>query len=120
MPKLSGDRLYEHLHDLYKLRLGCYSERQANPVLELARLGHQPDGGLASDVFPKAEIRAWASQKEIAPRKALLGALYRPIVGPYEIQVLEIKPGIDDNSIYCCLYHYSLEFKEPHWEETRK
>ncbi|KAK0668877.1 HET-domain-containing protein [Cercophora samala] len=47
------------------------------------------------------------------------GTLYRPIVDPYEIRVLEIKPGSNDDLICCALHHCSLEFKEPPRKLTR-
>ncbi|KAK4203810.1 HET-domain-containing protein [Triangularia verruculosa] len=56
--------------------------------------------------------REWASTKRLAPRKTSSGTLYQPIVDPYEIRVLEIKPGSNDDPIHCSLHHCSLEFKE--------
>lgn len=120
MPELTGDRLHQHLHDLSELRLGCYSERRDNLILEPARFGQQP--GIASDAdrFPEAAVTAWASKKKISPRNDSPGTLYRPIFDPYEIRVLEIKPGSNDDSICCTLHHCSLECRESHREVTPK
>ncbi|KAK0739907.1 heterokaryon incompatibility protein-domain-containing protein [Apiosordaria backusii] len=109
---MSADRMYERFHDLTELRLGCYCEWQTNQTLEPARFGQIPEDGGPADVFPEAEVQAWTSDKRETRRKNSHKTLYQPILDPYEIRVLEIKPGSNDEPIQCCLHRCSLEFKE--------
>jgi hypothetical protein len=80
-----------------------YTQRQ----FELASTENGPEIGTEN------EIRMWASTKKIpvATRGDDKGKLYRPFVDPYEIRVLEIKPGANSDKLQGSLHHSSVEFE---------
>ncbi|TVY17500.1 Heterokaryon incompatibility protein 6, OR allele [Lachnellula arida] len=64
-------------------------------------------------LLPENKIRIWASTKKIpVPTKSDdKGRLYRPIVDPHEIRVLEIKSGAYSEKLRGSLHHCSVEYE---------
>ncbi|KAI1482286.1 heterokaryon incompatibility protein-domain-containing protein [Daldinia eschscholtzii] len=91
----------------------------SHPVLDdtlrsfqFARPGYDGDAG--QGFFPEAEVLAWASSKNKAQETSNAveerRSLYRQLIDPYEIRVLELKPGIGDDRLHGSLHHCFVEF----------
>ncbi|KAK1446682.1 hypothetical protein CCUS01_12209 [Colletotrichum cuscutae] len=66
------------------------------------------------DSEDKELVRTWASTKgatKTAPGQTQSSSLYRPILDPFEIRVLEILPGTGDDRLRGRLRHCSLELE---------
>ncbi|UQC81799.1 uncharacterized protein CLUP02_07285 [Colletotrichum lupini] len=66
------------------------------------------------DSEDKELVRTWASTKgatKTAPGQTQSSSLYRPILDPFEIRVLEILPGTGDDRLRGRLRHCSLELQ---------
>ncbi|KAL0780169.1 hypothetical protein CaCOL14_004653 [Colletotrichum acutatum] len=66
------------------------------------------------DSEDKELVRTWASTKgasKTAPAQTQSSSLYRSILDPVEIRVLEILPGTGDDGLRGRLHHCSLELK---------
>ncbi|KAK5989047.1 Heterokaryon incompatibility 6-like protein [Cladobotryum mycophilum] len=65
-----------------------------------------------SGYFSAEKIRLWASTKTVLtpPPTDNHKGLYRRMVDPYEIRVLELKPGSADEELRASLHHCSVEF----------
>ncbi|KAF0319297.1 heterokaryon incompatibility protein [Colletotrichum asianum] len=63
----------------------------------------------------RARVREWAKTKTVPvrPRDDGQQKLYRPIVDPYEIRVLEVKPGAKGDKLRGSLHHCSVEYVDP-------
>ncbi|PMD31539.1 hypothetical protein L207DRAFT_572752 [Hyaloscypha variabilis F] len=87
--------------------LSAFGSRGTQGQFELASTENHPE------VNTENEIRTWASTKTIsaATRGNDKGKLYRPFVDPYEIRVLEIKPGANSEKLQGSLHHCSVEFE---------
>ncbi|KAK6601409.1 hypothetical protein H4I96_06750 [Botrytis cinerea] len=107
-------------HDVYSAAYGG-SENDVNyPHFEFAQiknLSATPHGRSISNFKPEEwlsmkEIRTWASGKaKKATKDNDHNKLYRDIVDPYEIRVLEIKPGCNNEKLRGSLHHCSVEFE---------
>ncbi|KAI0852756.1 heterokaryon incompatibility protein-domain-containing protein [Daldinia vernicosa] len=81
---------------------------------QFARPGYDGDAG--QGFFPAAQVLAWASDKDRVQKPLDVvgehrrGCLYRPLIDPYEIRVLELKPGIGNDRLYGTLHHCSIEY----------
>ncbi|AEO63096.1 uncharacterized protein THITE_2107963 [Thermothielavioides terrestris NRRL 8126] len=75
--------------------------------------------------FAEAEVRKWAAAKQheqtaansaTCDEPAKQNGIYRELRDPYEIRVLEVLPGVGDETLRCHLVHCSVEFelKFPH------
>lgn len=70
-------------------------------------------GTLAKALGPGWEdkIRIWASTKQVSRARINdKGRLYKPLVYPCEIRLLEIKPGTNDEKLQGSLHHCLIEF----------
>lgn len=89
------------------------------PQLELAQIdGANSARALGLDRLndnwlPENKIRIWASTKKIpvSTKSDDKGGLYRPIVDPCEIRVLEIKSGAYSEKLRGSLHHCSVEYE---------
>ncbi|EMR81044.1 hypothetical protein ACHAPC_000969 [Botrytis cinerea] len=107
-------------HDVYSAAYGG-SENDVNyPHFEFAQiknLSATPHGRSISNFKPEEwlsmkEIRTWVSGKaKKATKDNDHNKLYRDIVDPYEIRVLEIKPGCNNEKLRGSLHHCSVEFE---------
>ncbi|SPQ21408.1 6e4a2e03-3f34-4a88-b893-88585cdd9405 [Thermothielavioides terrestris] len=81
--------------------------------------------GAAKSRFAEAEVRKWAAAKQheqtaansaTCDEPAKQNGIYRELRDPYEIRVLEVLPGVGDETLRCHLVHCSVEFelKFPH------
>ncbi|KAI8219465.1 Heterokaryon incompatibility protein 6, OR allele [Colletotrichum sp. SAR 10_86] len=63
----------------------------------------------------RAKVREWAKTKTVPvrPRDDGQQKPYRPIVDPYEIRVLEVKPGAKGDKLRGSLHHCSVEYVDP-------
>ncbi|EQB47438.1 heterokaryon incompatibility protein [Colletotrichum gloeosporioides Cg-14] len=63
----------------------------------------------------RAKVCEWAKTKTVPvrPRDDGRNRLYRPIVDPYEIRVLEVKPGAKGDKLRGSLHHCSVEYVDP-------
>lgn len=79
----------------------------AATTFELASINQYPD-------IDSKFIRQWLSTKtDVTVRSGNLyrRRLYRPLDDPYEIRVLELKPGVKGEPLEGSLHHCSLEFE---------
>ncbi|KAF7937289.1 uncharacterized protein EAE98_001603 [Botrytis deweyae] len=106
-------------HNVYSLPYHG-SEHSANDAdFEFAKIKNFSTafGGPATNFKPEEwlsmeEIRTWASDKTMnTPKGDDHSGLYKTIVNPYEIRVLEIKPGRDSEKLRGSLHHCSVEFE---------
>lgn len=74
------------------------------------RLDLSPDK--LDEWFDEKAVRLWASKKSIVPKSDKGDKLYHPITDPYEIRVLELKPGVGDEPLRASLRHCSVEYQE--------
>ncbi|KAI8317499.1 Heterokaryon incompatibility protein 6, OR allele [Colletotrichum sp. SAR11_240] len=63
----------------------------------------------------RAKVREWAKTKTVPvrPRDDGRGKLCKPIIDPYEIRVLEVKPGAKGDKLRGSLHHCSVEYVDP-------
>lgn len=63
----------------------------------------------------RAKVREWAKTKSVPVRPCDDGQQkpYRPIIDPYEIRVLEVKPGATGDKLRGSLHHCSVEYVDP-------
>ncbi|KAK1850935.1 heterokaryon incompatibility protein [Colletotrichum chrysophilum] len=63
----------------------------------------------------RAKVREWAKTKTVPVRSRDDGQQkpYKPIVDPYEIRVLEVKPGAKGDKLRGSLHHCSVEYVDP-------
>ncbi|KAH7156695.1 heterokaryon incompatibility protein-domain-containing protein [Dactylonectria macrodidyma] len=58
-------------------------------------------------------IRQWASTKSLSStHQKEPGRLYQPMHDPFEIRVLELQPGTDDDKLRGTLHHCTVEFDQ--------
>ncbi|TGO47376.1 hypothetical protein BCON_0280g00030 [Botryotinia convoluta] len=107
-------------HDVYSLAYHD-SENNVNDAhfefAQIVNLSKTAFGGSTTNFKPEewlsiAEIRTWASGKTMnTPKGNDHSRLYKTIVNPYEIRVLEIKPGCNNEKLRGSLHHCSVEFE---------
>ncbi|TGO35541.1 hypothetical protein BHYA_0154g00030 [Botrytis hyacinthi] len=101
-------------HDVHSLAYGGYDTEANYPHFEFAKIENPSTtahGGSFINFKPE-EIHAWASGKTTTAAKGSdRSRLYKDIVNPYEIRVLEIKPGHRNEKLCGSLHHCSVEFE---------
>ncbi|THV44358.1 hypothetical protein BGAL_0663g00020 [Botrytis galanthina] len=101
-------------HDVHSLAYGGYDTEANYTHFEFAQIENPSTTahGRSFINFKPEEIRAWASGKTTkAAKDCDRGRLYKDIVNPYEIRVLEIKPGYRNEKLCGSLHHCSVEFE---------
>ncbi|KAL0929863.1 heterokaryon incompatibility protein [Colletotrichum truncatum] len=63
----------------------------------------------------RERIRSWGKTKTNPAKTSNPGKnqLYKPIIDPYEMRVLEVKAGSKDEELKGSLHHCSVEYKDP-------
>ncbi|TGO18457.1 hypothetical protein BPAE_0382g00020 [Botrytis paeoniae] len=107
-------------HNVYSLAYHGSENNVNDAHFEFAQIKNLPKtafGGSATNFKPEEwlsmeEIRTWASGKTINTTKDNdHSRLYKTFINPYEIRVLEIKPGCDNKKLRGSLHHCSVEFE---------
>ncbi|KAF6804516.1 heterokaryon incompatibility protein [Colletotrichum plurivorum] len=104
----SGILFYQQFQTTFAFDYLQYDKRNLYPDFRLA--GIDDDTETTEEI--RRKIRLWAGTKSIAATKAgEEDKLYKSITDPYEIRVLEIKPGEGDERLEGSLHHSSVEFE---------
>ncbi|KAF7901749.1 uncharacterized protein EAF01_007048 [Botrytis porri] len=107
-------------HNVYSLAYHGFENNVGDADFEFAQIENIPTttfGASATSLKPgkwlsMEEIRSWASGKTMNITKGNdHSRLYKTIVNPYEIRVLEIKPGRNIEKLRGSLHHCSVEFE---------
>ncbi|KAF5873533.1 putative heterokaryon incompatibility protein [Botrytis fragariae] len=107
-------------HKVYSLAYDGSENNVNDAHFEFAQikdLSNTAFGGSATNFKPEEwlsteEIRVWVSGKTINTTKGNdHSRLYKTIINPYEIRVLEIKPGCNNEKLRGSLHHCSVEFE---------